>query len=61
MMKTPSTTLTKALPMGIIPHIHHKPYLPIQKQKQFLELQNVKRHTQRKLQVQKLNFFYSTK
>ncbi len=47
--------------MGIIPHIHNKPYLPIQKQQQFLELQNVKHHTQRKLQVQKLNFFYSTK
>ncbi len=40
--------------MGIIPHIHHMPYLPIQKQQQFLELQNVKHHTQRKHQVQKL-------
>jgi len=31
--------------MGIIPRIDHKPYLPIQKQQQFLELQNVKHHT----------------
>jgi hypothetical protein len=47
--------------MGIIPRIHHKPYLRIQKQQQFLELQNVKHHTQSKHQVQKLNFFYLTK
>ncbi len=43
--------------MGIIPNIHHKPYLPIQKEQQFLEFQNVKHHTQRKHQAQRLKLF----
>jgi replication-associated recombination protein RarA len=46
-MRTLETASTKALTMGILPISHHNHSLSIQKQQQFLKLQNVKHHVQR--------------
>jgi hypothetical protein len=46
-MKTVKTASTKALTMGILPISRHNHSLSIQKQQQFLKLQNVKHHIQR--------------